>query len=157
MILNVEVEKWPICDALIAFHSAGYPLDKAENYASLHPNMFILNDLKMQRVLMDRRRVYDLLEASGIDVPRHVFMNRDGYVSMTDTAASMNNNNNNSQIHYHQQNYYHNHFMDGQDSMNSDDDCMMMDDSSDENGSHFKRKWDCKKDSFGLQATSLWI
>lgn len=30
---------------------------------------------------MDRRRVYDLLEESGIDVPRHVFMSRDGYVS----------------------------------------------------------------------------
>ena len=35
----------------------------------------------MQRTLMDRRRVYDLLEESGIDVPRHVFMSRDGYVS----------------------------------------------------------------------------
>jgi len=30
---------------------------------------------------MDRRKVYDLLEDSGIDVPRHVYMNRDGYVS----------------------------------------------------------------------------
>jgi hypothetical protein len=35
----------------------------------------------MQRTLMDRRRVYDLLEESGIDVPRHVFMSRDGYAS----------------------------------------------------------------------------
>lgn len=35
----------------------------------------------MQRTLMDRRRVYDLLEESGIDVPRHVFVSRDGYVS----------------------------------------------------------------------------
>ena len=30
---------------------------------------------------MDRRRVYDLLEEAGIDVPRHVFVSRDGYVS----------------------------------------------------------------------------
>jgi inositol hexakisphosphate/diphosphoinositol-pentakisphosphate kinase len=65
---------------LIAFYSNGYPLDKAQAYADLR-KPFLLNDLKMQRVLKDRRRVYDLLEASGIDVPRHVFMNRDGYVS----------------------------------------------------------------------------
>lgn len=42
---------------------------------------FVLNDLKMQRVLQDRRRVYELLMNSGIDVPKHVFMNRDGYKS----------------------------------------------------------------------------
>jgi len=80
LILNAPVEDWPLCDVLIAFYSAGYPLEKAEEYSKLH-EPFILNDLQMQRVLMDRRRVYDLLEASGIDVPRHVYMNRDGYVS----------------------------------------------------------------------------
>ena len=65
---------------LIAFYSNGYPLEKAEQYVSLR-QPYLLNDLKMQRTLMDRRRVYDLLEESGIDVPRHVFMSRDGYVS----------------------------------------------------------------------------
>ena len=30
---------------------------------------------------MDRRKVCDLLEDSGIDVPRHVCVNRDGHVS----------------------------------------------------------------------------
>lgn len=80
VILNAPVGEWPMCDVLIAFYSSGYPLGKAEAYAELR-KPFLLNDLKMQRVLQDRRRVYDLLEASGIDVPRHVFMNRDGYVS----------------------------------------------------------------------------
>ena len=80
MIVDMPVEEWPVCDVLIAFFSGGYPLKKAEKYAEMH-KPFLLNDLKMQRVLKDRRRVYDLLEASGIDVPRHVFMNRDGYVS----------------------------------------------------------------------------
>ena len=47
-----------------------------------HP--YLLNDLKMQRVLMDRRRVYDLLEEAGIDVPRHVFVSRDGYKSTSE-------------------------------------------------------------------------
>jgi len=80
LILNEPVENWPVCDVLIAFYSNGYPLEKAERYVALR-QPYLLNDLKMQRTLMDRRRVYDLLEESGIDVPRHVFMSRDGYVS----------------------------------------------------------------------------
>ena len=56
------------------------PLEKAESYVALR-RPYLLNDLRMQRTLMDRRRVYDLLEESGIDVPRHVFMSRDGYAS----------------------------------------------------------------------------
>lgn len=74
------MEDWPICDALIAFYSSGYPLEKAEAYTELR-KPFVLNDLKMQRLLKDRRCVYDLLKLSGIDVPRHVFMNRDEYLS----------------------------------------------------------------------------
>ncbi|EJK58180.1 hypothetical protein THAOC_21718, partial [Thalassiosira oceanica] len=80
LILNEPVESWPVCDVLIAFYSNGYPLGKAEEYVSLR-QPYLLNDLKMQRTLMDRRRVYDLLEECGIDVPKHVFMSRDGYVS----------------------------------------------------------------------------
>ena len=87
MILNTPVEEWHRCDVLIAFFSNGYPLEKAEEYAKLR-KPFLLNDLNMQRVLKDRRRVYDFLQASGIDVPRHVFMNRDGYVSTTSTSKS---------------------------------------------------------------------
>jgi inositol hexakisphosphate/diphosphoinositol-pentakisphosphate kinase len=80
MILNMPVESWPIVDVLIAFYSNGYPLEKAEDYVSLR-RPYLLNCLATQRTLMDRRRVYDLLEECGIDVPRHVFVSRDGYVS----------------------------------------------------------------------------
>jgi len=80
MILHQPVKEWPICDVLIAFYSTGYPLEKTREYAALH-NPVILNDLKMQDVMKDRRKVYDLLQQSGIDVPRHVFLNLDGYVS----------------------------------------------------------------------------
>jgi hypothetical protein len=80
IILNEPIENWPICDVLVAFFSKGYPLDKAKAYVALR-KPFILNDLDMQEMLQDRRRVYDHLEASGIDVPRHVYLSRDGYVS----------------------------------------------------------------------------
>jgi len=80
VILNKPIEDWPVCNVLIAFFSKGYPLEKAKAYVELRkPN--ILNDLGMQELLQDRRRVYDHLEASGIDVPRHVYLSRDGYAS----------------------------------------------------------------------------
>lgn len=80
MILNRPIEEWPICEVVVAFFSKGYPLPKAKEYVALR-KPFILNDLDMQELLQDRRKVYDLLEASGIDVPRHVYLSRDGYVS----------------------------------------------------------------------------
>ncbi len=64
-------------------------------------------------------------------------MNRDGYVSMTDTEALTNGNGigiGGNGIGIAHDNYYHHHFMNDQDSMNSGDNCMIMDDiSSDEN------------------------
>ena len=80
VILNQPIEDWPICDVIIAFFSKGYPLRKAMDYVELRKPL-ILNDLGMQELMQDRRRVYDLLEASGIDVPRHVYLTKDGYVS----------------------------------------------------------------------------
>lgn len=80
LILNKPIENWPDCDVLIAFYSKGYPLAKAKEYAELR-KPFVLNDLEAQELLMDRRKVYDLLEASGIDVPRHVYLSKDDYVS----------------------------------------------------------------------------
>lgn len=79
-ILNQPIEEWPECDVLIAFFSKGFPLPKAKDYVALR-KPFVLNNLDMQETLMDRRKVYDLLEASGIDTPRHVFLSRDGYRS----------------------------------------------------------------------------
>ena len=33
--LSISCFSWPICDCLIAFHSSGYPLEKAQAYAAL--------------------------------------------------------------------------------------------------------------------------
>jgi hypothetical protein len=55
-ILQQPVDEWPLCEALIAFYSSGFPLRKAQAYASLRrPHVF--NDLEKQELLFDRRRV----------------------------------------------------------------------------------------------------
>jgi hypothetical protein len=95
VILNEPIEDWPICNVLIAFFSKGYPLEKAKEYVQLR-KPFILNELEKQEILKDRRKVYDLLENSGIDVPRHLYLSRDGYVS---TGTGDGNGNQDTEVH----------------------------------------------------------
>ncbi|XP_051564810.1 inositol hexakisphosphate and diphosphoinositol-pentakisphosphate kinase 2-like isoform X3 [Myxocyprinus asiaticus] len=76
VILNEPVEKWPLCDCLISFHSKGFPLDKAVSYAKLR-NPLHINDLNMQYYIQDRREVYRILQEEGIDLPRYAVLNRD--------------------------------------------------------------------------------
>ncbi|XP_068580530.1 inositol hexakisphosphate and diphosphoinositol-pentakisphosphate kinase 2 isoform X2 [Cebidichthys violaceus] len=75
-ILNEPVDRWPLCDCLISFHSKGFPLDKAVSYAKLR-NPLLLNDLNMQYYIQDRREVYRILQEEGIDLPRYAVLNRD--------------------------------------------------------------------------------
>ncbi|XP_035005391.1 inositol hexakisphosphate and diphosphoinositol-pentakisphosphate kinase 2 isoform X1 [Hippoglossus stenolepis] len=76
VILNESVDKWPLCDCLISFHSKGFPLDKAVSYAKLR-NPLLINDLNMQYYIQDRREVYRILQEEGIDLPRYAVLNRD--------------------------------------------------------------------------------
>ncbi|XP_056243342.1 inositol hexakisphosphate and diphosphoinositol-pentakisphosphate kinase 1 isoform X2 [Seriola aureovittata] len=76
VILEEPVEKWPLCDCLISFHSKGFPLDKAVEYAQLR-NPLLINDLNMQYFIQDRREVYRILQEEGIDLPRYAVLNRD--------------------------------------------------------------------------------
>ena len=41
------VDKWPVCDCLISFHSKGFPLEKALAYAEL-VRPFTINNLRKQ-------------------------------------------------------------------------------------------------------------
>ncbi|KAM4596329.1 inositol hexakisphosphate and diphosphoinositol-pentakisphosphate kinase 2 isoform 2-T2 [Fundulus diaphanus] len=76
VILNEPVDKWPLCDCLISFHSKGFPLDKAVSYAKLR-NPLHINDLNMQYYIQDRREVYRILQEEGIELPRYAVLNRD--------------------------------------------------------------------------------
>ncbi|KAL0037051.1 hypothetical protein WJX77_010637 [Trebouxia sp. C0004] len=75
-ILNNPVSQWPNCDCLLSWHSEGFPLKKAQQYAALR-KPYLINDMLMQDILLDRRKVYQQLQKSGIPVPLHIIVDRD--------------------------------------------------------------------------------
>ncbi|KAK3786902.1 hypothetical protein RRG08_017499 [Elysia crispata] len=74
-ILNKPVEEWPIVNGLVSFFSHGFPLEKAIAYKNLR-SPFIVNDLEMQYILQDRRKVYSLMEKNKIPHPRYAVLDR---------------------------------------------------------------------------------
>ena len=85
-ILNKPVSQWPTCDCLLSWHSEGFPLKKvlcgllvhccphvlilkccrfiqAQHYAALR-KPYLINDMVMQDILLDRRKVYQQLQVS---------------------------------------------------------------------------------------------
>jgi hypothetical protein len=75
-IFNKSIEEWPIVDALISFYSSKFPTEKAIAYIKLR-KPFNFNDLEMEVVLKDRRKVYEMLKSLHIDVPFHIYLNRE--------------------------------------------------------------------------------
>ncbi|KAL8880987.1 MAG: hypothetical protein Q9198_001717, partial [Flavoplaca austrocitrina] len=77
VILDEDVENWPLCDFLISFFSDGFPLDKAIAYAQLR-KPFTINDIPMQKILWDRRICLRVLDCMGVPTPCRIEVSRDG-------------------------------------------------------------------------------
>eukprot|EP00397_Hematodinium_sp_SG-2012_P000639 GEMP01000640.1.p1 GENE.GEMP01000640.1~~GEMP01000640.1.p1 ORF type:complete len:1067 (+),score=179.97 GEMP01000640.1:1782-4982(+) len=73
VILEKPIEEWPICHCLVCFHTHGFPLEKALAYVQLRQPV-VLNDVPIQKDLLDRRFVYQTLMDHQIPVPDHVIV-----------------------------------------------------------------------------------
>ncbi|CAJ0585295.1 unnamed protein product, partial [Mesorhabditis spiculigera] len=83
VIVNEPVERWPLCDCLISFHSTEFPLHKAIAYRKLR-KPYAINDLQRQYDLLDRQKVFATLAYHRICHPRHGVVIRDGVSDKND-------------------------------------------------------------------------
>ena len=77
VLIDEPASAWPIVDVLISFFSGGFPLEKAIEYADLRKPVLV-NDLRLQKVLWDRRLVLSILDVTRVRTPRRLEVNRDG-------------------------------------------------------------------------------
>ena len=73
IIFRLEIDKWPIVDALIIFYSDGFPYNKGLKYINLR-QPFLINDFEMQKVFWDRVKVLKILEEAEIPTPAHIII-----------------------------------------------------------------------------------
>ena len=89
IIFRLEIEKWPLVDALIIFYSDGFPFNKGLKYINLR-KPFLINDFEMQKVFWDRTKVLKILEEAEIPTPAHIII--DGGEEINNDRENNSNN-----------------------------------------------------------------
>ncbi|KIW71690.1 hypothetical protein PV04_03825 [Phialophora macrospora] len=89
VILENDVEDWPLCDFFLAWYSDGFPVEKAIAYTRLR-KPFVVNDLWMQSALWDRRLCLRILDRLQVPTPKRLEINRDGGPTFTSPQQAQN-------------------------------------------------------------------
>ncbi|ANQ10448.1 Acid phosphatase [Plasmodium coatneyi] len=76
MILNHDIDSWPIVDCLIAFYSTGFPLKKAIEYVKKYKPI-TLNNLSRQLILRSRLQIYEELKKWKVPHANYVVVDHD--------------------------------------------------------------------------------
>ncbi|KEG03045.1 acid phosphatase, putative [Plasmodium vinckei vinckei] len=76
VILNQDIDCWPVVDCLIAFYSYGFPLKKAIEYVKKY-NPITLNNLEKQLILRSRLQVYEELKKWKVPHANYVVVDHD--------------------------------------------------------------------------------
>ena len=64
---DIPPAHWPQCDLFVSFHSTDHPLDAVKHFVDKHfAGMFVVNDIDMQKVLLDRQLVQEVLRVSEV-------------------------------------------------------------------------------------------
>lgn len=72
---NQPITQWPIVHVLLTLYSTTFPLRKVLQYVSLRSPLLI-NNLHMQRFIMDRRDIRRLLARAAVPIPPAVSVDR---------------------------------------------------------------------------------
>lgn len=73
--LTVDVHQWPIVDVLLILYAPPFPVAKVLDYVTKR-QVKMVNNLYMQRYMMDRRYVRRVLQRAGVPVPNAVEVDR---------------------------------------------------------------------------------
>ncbi|CRG95807.1 acid phosphatase, putative [Plasmodium gallinaceum] len=76
MILNQDIDSWPVVDCLIAFYSTGFPLKKAIEYVKKYKPI-TLNNLEKQLILRSRLQIYEQLKKWRVPHANYVVVDHD--------------------------------------------------------------------------------